>query len=112
MLFKYVNILKYIILWEFVCARVYVCARVCVGLYHLSYSMKALAMELERLLKQHLVLHRPLIGERCEVGEVKNGTLEVVFVPEQHAKCLLAVVAVLVFGKHYVVFHCKTMSNQ
>ena len=32
--------------------------------------MEALAMELEGLLKQHLVLHTPLVREGGEVGQI------------------------------------------
>lgn len=58
------------------------------GIYHLLDAVEALAMEAESLLEQHLVLHRPLIGERGEVREVSQRLLDVVFVPEEHTESL------------------------
>lgn len=49
--------------------------------YHLLDAVEALAMEAEGLLKQHLVLNRPLVWKRREVGQVGQGALHVVFVP-------------------------------
>lgn len=72
---------------------------------HLPYPMEALAVKLERLLEQHLVLGRPLVGERREVGQIVDRSGKVMFVPEQHSESLLAVVAVALFGHGYVVFH-------
>lgn len=66
--------------------------------YHLSDSMKTLAVELKCLLKEYLVFNGPLIREWCEVGEVKHSAIKVVFVPEEHAQCLLPIVAIFVFG--------------
>ena len=60
--------------------------------------MEALAMELEGLLKQHLVLHTPLVREGGEVGEVLQGPVQVVLVPEEHAQGLLRVVPILLLG--------------
>lgn len=57
--------------------------------YHLLDPVKALAMEAEGLLKQHFVLHRPVIWEGGEVGQVCQGLFNVVLVPEEHAKSLL-----------------------
>lgn len=57
--------------------------------HHLLDPVKALAMEAEGLLKQHFVLHRPVIWEGGEVGQVCHGLLNVVLVPEEHAKSLL-----------------------
>lgn len=57
--------------------------------HHLLDPVKALAMEAESLLKQHFVLHRPVIWEWGEVRQVCQGLLNVVLVPEEHAKCLL-----------------------
>lgn len=56
--------------------------------HHLLDPMKALPMKTERLLKQHLVLHRPLIREGGEVWEISKGFLNVVFMPEEHAESL------------------------
>lgn len=68
--------------------------------------MEALAVKLERLLEQHFVLGRPFVRERCEVGQIEDGPLQVVLVPEQHAERLLAVVAVALLGHGNVVLHC------
>lgn len=59
-----------------------------VVVYHLLDAMEALAMEAEGLFKQNFVLHRPLVWKRCEVWQVGQRLLDVVFVPEQHAKSL------------------------
>lgn len=52
------------------------------GTDHLSDAMEGLAMKAEGLLKQHLVLHGPLIGEGSEVGQVGQSTVHVVLVPK------------------------------
>lgn len=57
--------------------------------HHLLDPVKALAMEAEGLLKQHFVLHRPVIWEGGEIGQVCQGLLNVVLMPEEHAKGLL-----------------------
>lgn len=68
--------------------------------------MKAFAVKLEGLLEEDLVLDGPLVGERREVGQIEDGTLEIVFVPEEHAERLFAIVAVFVLRQHDVVFDC------
>ena len=61
---------------------------VCVLPHHLLDAVECLAMETEALFKENLVLHRPLIWERREVGQVCQGLLYIVLVPEQHAQRL------------------------
>lgn len=63
-------------------------AMLAVRTHHLLDPMKALPMKTERLFKQHLVLHRPLIREGGEVGQISKGLLDVVFMPEEHAESL------------------------
>lgn len=75
--------------------------------HHLADAVEALPVELEGLFEQHLVLDGPLVREGREVGQVHYGTLQIVFVPEQHAQCLFAVVAVLFLGHRNVLLHCK-----
>lgn len=62
-------------------------------------------MKLESLLEQYLVLHRPLVGERCEVGQIEHRSLQIVFVPEQHSQCLFSIVTVLLLGQDDVLVH-------
>lgn len=50
--------------------------------------MEALAVEAEGLFEQNLVLHRPLVWKRREVGQVGQRLLDVVFVPEEHTQRL------------------------
>lgn len=57
--------------------------------HHLLNPVKALAMEAKGLLKQDFVLHCPVIWEGGEVGQVCQGLLNVMLVPEEHAKSLL-----------------------
>lgn len=45
-------------------------------------------MEAEGLLKQNLVLHRPLIWKWCEVREISQRLVDIVFVPEEHPQSL------------------------
>ena len=52
------------------------------GTDHLSDAMEGFAMKAEGLLKQHLVLHSPLIREGSEVGQVSQSPVHVVFVPK------------------------------
>lgn len=61
---------------------------VLVGSYHLLDSVEALPMETEGLFEQDSVLHRPLIRKRCEVWQVCQRFLNVVFVPEEHPQSL------------------------
>lgn len=56
--------------------------------YHLLDAVETLAVETERLLKQHLILHSPLIRKGREVGQVGQRLLHVMLVPEQHAQRL------------------------
>lgn len=56
--------------------------------YHLLDAVEALPVEAEGLLEQNLVLHRPLVWERREVGKVGQRLLDVVFVPEEHPESL------------------------
>lgn len=56
--------------------------------HHLLDAVETLAVEAEGLFKQNPVLHRPLVRERSEVGEVGQGLLDVVLVPEEHAQGL------------------------
>ena len=63
-------------------------------------------MELKGLLEQHLILHRPLIRKGSEVGQVLDGPVQVVLVPEQHAQGLLRVVAVLELGHFNIFINC------
>lgn len=79
--------------------------------YHLSNSVEAFAVELECLFEQNLVLDGPLIRERCEVCQIQHCPFEVVFVPEEHSQCLLAVVSVFFFGHRYVLFHCGDLEQ-
>lgn len=65
--------------------------------------MKAFAVELEGLLEQDFVLLRPFVGEGREVGQVDDGLLEIVLVPEKHAERLLGVVAVRLLGHRDVL---------
>lgn len=58
------------------------------GVYHLLDAVEALAVEAEGLFEQNLVLHRPLVWKRREVGQVGQRLLDVVFVPEEHAQRL------------------------
>lgn len=53
--------------------------------HHLLDAMEALAMKTEGLFEQHLILHCPLVWEGGEVGEVGQGALHIVLVPQQHA---------------------------
>lgn len=52
------------------------------GTDHLSDAMEGLAMKAEGLLKQHLVLHGPLIRKGSEVGQVSQSAVHIVFVPK------------------------------
>lgn len=62
---------------------------VCVSVaHHLLDAVKALAVEAEGLLEQHLILHGPLIRKGREVGQVGERALHVVLVPQQHAERL------------------------
>lgn len=45
-------------------------------------------MEAEGLFEQNPVLHCPFIWEWSEVGEVGEGLLHIVLVPEEHAQGL------------------------
>lgn len=45
-------------------------------------------MEAEGLLKQHLVLHGPLLREGREVCQVSQGLLHIMLVPKQHSQGL------------------------
>lgn len=56
--------------------------------YHLLNAVETLAVEAERLLKQHLVLYCPLVRKGCEVGQVSQRLLHIMLVPEQHAQRL------------------------
>jgi len=56
--------------------------------YHLLDPVEALPMETKGLFKQDFVFHCPLIRKGREIREVRKGLLNVVLVPEQHAKCL------------------------
>lgn len=56
--------------------------------YHLLNPMETLPMETECLFKENFVFHCPFIGERCKVGQVSEGFLNVVLVPEEHAEGL------------------------
>ena len=58
------------------------------AVYHLLDAVEAFPVEAERLFEQNLVLHRPLVRKRREVREVGQRLLDVVFVPEEHAKSL------------------------
>ena len=44
--------------------------------------MEAFAMEAEGLLKQNLILHRPLVWEWRKVRQVRQGLLYIVLVPK------------------------------
>ena len=106
--------------------------------YHLLDPVEALPVEAEGLFEQHLVLHRPLVWKRGEVWQVGQRLLDVVFVPEEHAKrlnahthsvnslqtlqCvinrtykeshLLHVVSVFLFGDSDVFVHCGGKHTQ
>lgn len=56
--------------------------------HHLLDAVEALAMKAEGLFEKHFILDRPLVWERSEVGEVGQGALHIVFVPQQHAQSL------------------------
>ena len=57
--------------------------------------MKAFPVELERLLKEHLVLDRPLVWEWREICQILHGAVQIVFVPKEHSQSLLSIVAKL-----------------
>lgn len=57
--------------------------------HHLLDAVKRLSMKAETLFKQHFVFNCPLIWKRGEVGEICQRFFNVVFVPKQHAQCLL-----------------------
>lgn len=59
-----------------------------VATYHLLDASKALAVEAEGLFKQDFVLHRPLVRERCEISQISQRLLHIVFVPQQHPQSL------------------------
>ena len=52
--------------------------------HHLLDPVEALSMKAEGLFKQDLVLHRPLVWKWCEVWEISQGLVDIVFVPEEH----------------------------
>lgn len=56
--------------------------------HHLLDAVETLAVEAEGLFKENPVLHRPLVRERSEVGEVGQGLLHVVLVPKEHPQGL------------------------
>lgn len=62
--------------------------RATLGVYHLLDAMETLPMEAESLFEQNLVLDGPLVWERREIGQISQGLLYVVFVPEQHTESL------------------------
>lgn len=73
--------------------------------YHLPNSVKTFSVKLKCLLKQHFILNRPFIWKWCEVGQVQNSSVQVMFVPEKHSQCLFSIVAIFVFCQHNVLFH-------
>lgn len=56
--------------------------------YHLLDPVKALSMEAKCLFKQDFIFNCPFIRERSEVGQIRKGLLNIVFMPEQHAESL------------------------
>lgn len=56
--------------------------------YHLLDPVEALPVKTEGLFKQDFVLHGPLIRKGSEVRKVSKGLLNVMLMPEQHAKRL------------------------
>ena len=60
--------------------------------------MKDFAVELERLLKQHLFLQAPLIWDGNEACTVLKGPVEATLESEEHAQGLLQVVPIAFFG--------------
>ena len=60
--------------------------------------MKDFAVELERLLKQHLFLQAPLIWDGNEACTVLKGPVEATLESEEHAQRLLQVVPIPSFG--------------
>ena len=51
--------------------------------------METFSVETEGLLKEYLVLNRPLIRKRCKIGKVCQSLVNIVLVPEKHTQCLL-----------------------
>ena len=74
--------------------------------------VKAFPVKLEGLLEENLVLDRPLVGKRGEVGQVLEGFVQVVFVPEQHSQGLLGVVAVFLLTHLDVLLHWKKKESR
>jgi hypothetical protein len=56
--------------------------------YHLLNPVKALPMKTKGLFKQDFIFHCPLIRKGSEVREISKGLLNVMLMPEQHAKSL------------------------
>lgn len=44
--------------------------------------METFAVKLKCLLEQHLILYGPFVGERRKIGQIHDGTLQIMFVPE------------------------------
>lgn len=77
------------------------------GAYHLSNAVKTLSMKLESLFEQNLVFDGPLVREWCKVGQVQNGSFQIVFVPKKHSQSLLPVISIFFFRQYYILIHCK-----
>ena len=65
---------------------------------HLLDPVEDFAVELERLLKKHLVLQALLIWDRNQAGKVLKGPVEATLESEEHALGLLRVVPIPSFG--------------
>lgn len=85
---------------------------VCLSAHHLTYAMETFAVKLKCLLEEHLILDGPLVGEGRKVGQIHDGTFQIMFVPEQHAQCLFPIVTVFLFRHRNVFLHCECKMGQ
>lgn len=85
---------------------------VCLSAHHLTYAMKTFAVKLKCLFEEHFILNGPLVGERRKIGQIHDGTFQIMFVPKQHAQCLFAIVAVFLFRHRNVFLHCECKMGQ
>lgn len=72
---------------------------------HLSDFVEMFIVKLERLLEQDFVLHRPLVRERSEIGQVRFGDVDIELVPAEHSQRLFHIVAVLFLRYVYEILH-------
>lgn len=78
---------------------------------HLTDPMERLAVELERLLEQDLVLNGPFVWKGREIGQILEGPVQIVLVPKQHAQGLFGIVAEFFLGHLDVFIHWKIQSE-